>query len=48
MNLKYTLADAMADGTAPWKDPVQEDFHVAIFAGAAMTEMTITTSDNIL
>jgi diadenosine tetraphosphate (Ap4A) HIT family hydrolase len=31
MKLKYTLADALADGTAPWKDPIQEDFHVVIY-----------------
>jgi len=31
MNLKYTLADAQADGTAPWNDVVQEDFHVVIY-----------------
>jgi diadenosine tetraphosphate (Ap4A) HIT family hydrolase len=32
MNLKYTLADAQADGQAPWKDPILEDFHVVIYA----------------
>ncbi len=32
MNLKYTLADAQEAGMVPWKDPIQEDFHVVIYA----------------